>query len=273
MTRFLTRQSSWPNGRTSDDGERPADAGGQPEPRAAGRWRLRISGLAAILAIVAAGSSAYLMARHPAPAAGAAPRPSGIPANVPTRLANLMALDPVPGRAAPGFTLTDQAGRTMKLSQFHGKVVVLEFMDPHCTDICPIVSQEFVDAYRDLGPVSGQVVFAAVNVNEYHSTVGAVAAFSAEQRLSTIPGWHFFTGPTPALKAAWRAYNIDVQAPGPNADIVHTSAVYFIDTHGRERFLASPEADHHANGSSFLPAGQISDWGHGLADLARDLAP
>ena len=49
--------------------------------------------------------------------------------------------------------------------RYRGKVVVLEFMDPHCTDIYPIVSQEFIDAYHDLGRAAGDVVFAAVNVN------------------------------------------------------------------------------------------------------------
>jgi protein SCO1 len=59
-------------------------------------------------------------------------------------------------RPALGFTLTDQDGRTLALSALRSKVVVLEFMDPHCTDICPIVSQEYVDAYRDLGALAAR---------------------------------------------------------------------------------------------------------------------
>jgi cytochrome oxidase Cu insertion factor (SCO1/SenC/PrrC family) len=42
----------------------------------------------------------------------------------------------------------------------------------------------------------------------------------------------------PRLRAVWNAYNIAVQAPGPDADIVHSSVVYFIDPGGRERYLA-----------------------------------
>jgi cytochrome oxidase Cu insertion factor (SCO1/SenC/PrrC family) len=226
----------------------------------------------ALAVAAAAGISAYAAVQHLNPAQPGGPRPSGIPASVSTSLANLMALDPLPGRPAPGFRFTDQTGRALSLSAFRGKIVVLEFMDPHCTDICPIVSQEFLDAYRDLGPAAGQVVFAAVNVNQYYSSVPAVAKFSAEQRLGTIPSWHFFTGPTPALQTTWRDYNIEVQAPNPNADIVHTSAIYFIDAQGRERYLASPEVDHAGDGTSYLPAGQISGWGQGIAALARALA-
>src|SRR6516164_7367531 len=155
--------------------------------------------------------------------AGANLRVSGIPANISTSLANLMQLSPLPGVRAPGFTLTDQAGHTMSLASLRGRVVVLEFMDPHCTDICPIVSQEFIDAYRDLGRLASRVVFIAVNVNQYHLRVADVAAFSREQQLTRIPAWHFLTGPYPSLRTVWQAYDVAVQAPSPNADIVHTS--------------------------------------------------
>jgi cytochrome oxidase Cu insertion factor (SCO1/SenC/PrrC family) len=198
-------------------------------------------------------------------------RPSGIPASVSASLASLMGLSPVPASAAPGFTLTDQAGHALSLASFRGRVVVLEFMDPHCTDICPIVSQEFIDAYRDLGASAARVVFVAVNVNRYHLRVADVAAFSGEQRLTQVPSWHFLTGSYPSLAAVWRDYEITVDAPGPDADVVHSSQMYFIDSRGRERFVADPMVDHTASGSSFLPAGQLASWGQGIALVARQL--
>ena len=204
--------------------------------------------------------------------AGAGLRVSGIPAGISDSMVGLMNLDALPPRAAPGFAFTDQAGQAMTLAGFRGKVVVLEFLDPHCTDICPIVSREFLDAYRDLGPLAGRVVFAGINVNPYHTRVQDVLAFSTEQRLTTIPDWHYFTGPVPRLRPVWRSYHIYVQAPDPSADVVHTSAVYFIDPQGRERYLASPEVDHDKSGDSYLPADQITAWGRGIAALARSLA-
>ena len=203
---------------------------------------------------------------------GANIRPSGIPRNISTGVANLMTLSPLPGIRAPGFTLTDQRGHTMSLASLRGKVVVLEFMDSHCTDICPIVSQEFVDAYHELGANASKVVFAAINVNQYHATVADMYTFSAAHQLTAIPTWHFFTGPLPALQTAWRHYNIQVDAPNPNADIIHTSSVYFIDARGAERYLATPMADHKTNGTSYLPPGQIAAWASGIARLAGDMA-
>jgi cytochrome oxidase Cu insertion factor (SCO1/SenC/PrrC family) len=228
---------------------------------------------AMLTAIIVAGASVItvIVVSHRNGAAQLA-RPSGIPASVSDAQINLMGLTPVPESPAPGFTLTDQNGHTLSLASLRGKVVVLEFMDPHCTDICPIVSQEYVDAYRDLGAQASKVVFAAVNVNQYYAAVSNMMAYSREQRLNTIPSWHFFTGPVPALQKVWSGYQVAVQAPNPNADIVHTSVIYFIDPSGRERFAAAPMDDKTASGTAYLPAGQITGWGQGIAQVARTLA-
>lgn len=222
--------------------------------------------------LVAGGVVLVVVHRHQQQAALNELRPSGIPASVSTQTADLMGLSPVPERTSPGFLLTDQDNRTMALSSFRGKVVVLEFMDPHCTDICPLVSEEFVDAYHDLGAAAGKVVFVAVNVNQFHAGVADMLAYSKEHGLASIPSWHFFTGPVGRLKAAWQAYGVQVEAPNPNADIIHTSIVYFIDPSGRERYVASPMADHTAAGTAYLPAGELTAWGRGIALLAKNLA-
>jgi len=239
-------------------------------PRPRGR-RLIVAVLCAM--VLVAGLLAYLVIRHRDQQGPlAAIRPSGIPASVSTSLANLMQLSPVPGRPAPGFTLTDQHGHVLSLASFRGHAVVLGFMDPHCVDICPIVSQEFIDAYRDLGREASRAEFAGVNVNPYHHRVSDVAAYSRGHQLTTIPSWHFLTGPLPSLKTAWRAYGIQVSAPSRNADVIHTSEVLFIDRAGRERYIATPMADYTSSGKAYLPVGPLAEWGRGIALVIRQLA-
>jgi len=248
----------------------PERSAGDPPapPRRPGPGPVLFAGLG--VAILLAGAFAYLAVRHRDQQNQLSNiRATGIPSSVSTSVADLMALSPVQTRPAPGFRLVDQQGRTLPLSSFKGNAVVLEFMDPHCVDICPIVSQEFVDAYHDLGSAASHVVFLAVNVNRYHLKVAEVAAFSRAHQLTTIPTWHFFTGSANDLQAVWHRYGIEVEAPSPNADIIHSSIVYFIDAQGRERYIASPAADHTAKGAAFLPAGQIASWGHGIASVAR----
>jgi cytochrome oxidase Cu insertion factor (SCO1/SenC/PrrC family) len=86
-----------------------------------------------------------------------------------------------------------------------------------------------------------------------------------------MPSWHFFTGPLPSLKGVWQDYGVQVSAPNPDADVVHTSIVYFIDRQGRERFVASPMIDHNKAGTAYLPADQITSWGRGIALVAGQL--
>lgn len=225
----------------------------------------------AVLVVLAALFAVVAVRLKSSPPALTPLRASGVPGNVPTHIADLMALSPIPIHQAPNFTLVDQRGRTLSLRSFRGKAVVLEFMDPHCTDICPIVSQEFIDANRDLGRDASKVVFLAVNVNKYHASVRDVATFTTEHRLNTIASWHFLTGAVNRLPAIWRAYGIQVEAPNPNADIVHTSVMYFIDPSGRERFVADPMVDHTSKGTAFLPATSLVAWGRGISLVAKDL--
>jgi cytochrome oxidase Cu insertion factor (SCO1/SenC/PrrC family) len=242
---------------------------GAPAPR---RSRTGIWLAAGVAVMVVAGVLSYLgIHKSQQSAYQESLRPTGIPASVSTSLATLMGLTPVQHTGAPDFTLTDQAGHTMSMASFHGKSVVLEFMDPHCTDICPIVSAEFVKAYHDLGAQAKNVVFVAVNVNQYHAKVSDMAAYSGEHGLNALPTWHFFTGPVPTLKKVWSGYDIEVHAPNPNADVIHTSTIYFISPSGTEEFAAAPMEDKTANGTSYLPAGQIADWGTGIAKVARQL--
>jgi len=248
-------------------GDQAARAAGNP----ARRNRFVIILVAALMLIIAASAAAVIALRWHQRDSLAGQRPWGIPASIADGTVNLMGLAPVPARPAPGFTLTDQDGRTVPLSGLRGQVVVLEFMDPHCTDICPLVSQEFVDAYHDLGRSAPNVVFAAVNVNQYFNKVPDVRAYSRAHQLITIPDWHFLTGSTAALQAVWRAYHVEVEAPNPDADIVHTSAVYFIGPGGTERYVAIPMADHTSSGTAYLPASQIAAWGRGIALVAKTL--
>ncbi|HSP72336.1 MAG TPA: SCO family protein, partial [Gaiellaceae bacterium] len=167
----------------------------------------------------------------------------------------------VAARPAPPISLVDQRGRQVSLASLRGKVVVLDFMDPRCTDICPIVSQEYLRAAKLLGPDAAGVEFLAVNVNQFHRRVADVAAFSREHRLSALAGWHFLTGPTPELRKVWKAYSVAV-IPNPDGDVVHTSIIYFVDRSGNLRYAAMPTKDR-----AGIPA-----WGRGIATVTRGLA-
>src|SRR5688572_6750617 len=52
---------------------------------------------------------------------------------VAARVAPAFAAEPLaPGATAPGFTLKNQDGKDVKLSDYKGKIVVLQWLDPEC---------------------------------------------------------------------------------------------------------------------------------------------
>lgn len=172
----------------------------------------------------------------------------------------LMTADTLDGRTAPDFLLTDQQGQKVRLSDFRGKTVVLEFMDPRCTDICPIVSQEIIDANRDSSRVPTNVEFVAVNVNQYHESLQDMRSFTAAHGLNQLHNWHFVTGNTKQLQAVWAAYGISV-VPNPSGDVQHSSYMYFINSAGQERYIANPD-----NAKA-----TIGEWGQGIAYFATKI--
>jgi hypothetical protein len=108
-----------------------------------------------------------------------------------------------PGAAAPEFTITDTAGKAVKLADYRGKYVVLEWTNPECP---------FVRKHYDSGNMQGlqkewgakEVVWLAVNsTNQSHSEYKTPAQMG---------GWMRAQGAAPAAtlldatSATGRAY-------------------------------------------------------------------
>ena len=172
---------------------------------------------------------------------------------------------------AHSFTLVDQHGHGVSLQSLRGKPVVVTFLDPHCTDICPIISAEFVQADRLLGSAMDQVTFVGINVNPYANSTSDVLAYTRAHQLDGLSNFRFLTGSTSQLANVWKDYGVFVQAPSPSADVVHTSVTYFIDRWGVVRYVAMPTVEHRPDGTSYLPQSSLATWAKGIAEVSRSL--
>lgn len=144
------------------------------------------------------------------------------------------------GRPAPAFALTDQFGKPLALADLRGRVVLLTFIDSHCTDVCEFTATELLKAQTALGAQRGQVSIVAVNVNARYNSVGDVLDYS--RRFHMDERWYFLTGDATALQQVWKDYYIGVEV-GPRGDVTHQVAVYVIDQRGRQRALLLPHTD------------------------------
>jgi cytochrome oxidase Cu insertion factor (SCO1/SenC/PrrC family) len=146
---------------------------------------------------------------------------------------NLDLGSPLGGKTAPDFTLVNQFGQPMSLSQFRGRVVLLGFEDSECTTVCPLTTQSMVLAKELLGTAGKSVQLLGVDANPDAVKVSNVLDYSRAHGM--VNQWDFLTGSAAQLKSVWKSYNIAVQVESGQID--HTPALYVIDTHGREQKL------------------------------------
>ncbi len=119
----------------------------------------------------------------PATKASSKPAPTIAPAE-PTLhapLAAFLGITDLHG-TAPGFDLVDAAGQQVTLAGLRGKVVVLSFFDARCSDICPVLANEFGHTTQDLGTRAAEVAFVTVNANPLVTSTAAAAARRGAER-------------------------------------------------------------------------------------------
>jgi protein SCO1/2 len=141
---------------------------------------------------------------------------------------------------APEFTLTNQFGEQVSLSDFRGKVVVMSFLYTGCPTVCPLTTSKFAEVAKVLGDAAGkEVIFIAVSVDPEGDTVAKVKGFVDEKGLGGK--MHYLTGNRGELEGVWDHYNVyvnksEADAAG-NYNIAHTAIVYVIDKKGNLRLL------------------------------------
>ena len=159
---------------------------------------------------------------------------------------------------ATDFSLTDQTGSVIDLSDFRGKVVVLTFMDATCQDTCPLTAAQLRQAYRQFDRnEANRVAFIGVNVNIEANTVTDVYEISKTWRLEEIPSWHFLTGNREDLKAIWQDYGIAVAPDADGNEIMHTPGVFIIDPSGQKRWYVSTVVSGAGNTELTLPLSEL----------------
>jgi protein SCO1 len=135
-----------------------------------------------------------------------------------------------PGIPPADFRLRDQDGRSVSLSDYRGRPVVLSFVYSTCEDTCPAQVQSIRGALDDLGR---DVPVLAVSVDPANDTPARAKRFLVAQRMTGRMA--FLLGSRAQLTSIWREYAIRPQGE----DFDHSAYVLLIDAQGRQR-IAHP---------------------------------
>ncbi len=144
---------------------------------------------------------------------------------------------PIP---APDFTLTDQYGRSFRLSDQKGYVVLMFFGYTHCPDVCPTTLATWKQVHDALGKDADRVRFVFITVDPERDTPERIA-----EHLSLFhPDFIGLTGTMEEMERVYQAYHIYREQVADSGSAVgylvnHTSATLAIDPQGRWRITYS----------------------------------
>lgn len=135
---------------------------------------------------------------------------------------------------APAFSLTDQNGRRVALTDFRGRVAILTFLFTNCTDVCPVLPQILNRVDQLLTEDERkQLAYVGISIDPKRDTPAQLKKFMQQHGLSEAR-WTLLTGSLQALTKAANDYGVVVR-PDPRLDFVHNTVFVLVDGKGRLR--------------------------------------
>jgi protein SCO1 len=143
------------------------------------------------------------------------------------------------GDAVPDFTLTDQTGAAVRLSDFRGRAVAINFIYTRCPlpDVCPRLSAAFAYAAKQLH--DRPLTFLSITVDPQHDTPEVLREYAARWRADQ-ERWRFLTGDLAAVRGVAEIFGLTFW-PEENM-IGHTVTTAVIDPRGRVAALIEGSA-------------------------------
>jgi protein SCO1/2 len=154
------------------------------------------------------------------------------------------------GSLMPDFTLTDQSSQPVRLSDFRGKVVAVDFIYTRCPlpDVCPRLSANFARLQSRFREKMGQdLMLLSITIDPQYDTPQVLLGY-AKIWNAQLDAWRFLTGQDAEIEVVARRFGMNYWPE--EGLITHTSQTGVIARDGK---LAAQ-----VDGSSFTPS-QLGD--------------
>jgi len=140
-----------------------------------------------------------------------------------------------PGERVPDFTVTDEDGKTLKLSDLRGKAVALTFIYTRCPlpDFCPRMDRKFSELAGKVGAVAGRAEgmrLLSVSFDPEHDTPDVLKKHARAQG-ARPPLWTFAVASHEELARVAQPLGL-AYGPGKN-EVIHNLVLAVIGPDGR----------------------------------------
>jgi len=137
------------------------------------------------------------------------------------------------GEVLPDFSLTDQHGARVTLSELRGQVVAVNFIYTRCPlpDACPRLSATFARVQRRFAPrLAKDLMLLSVTIDPEHDTPAVLAKYGKIWN-TRAEGWRFLTGSTEEVQSVAGRFGMNYWSE--EGLITHTSMTGVISRDGR----------------------------------------
>jgi protein SCO1/2 len=136
------------------------------------------------------------------------------------------------GRAVPDIALQDRNGRSVRLSDYRGKPLLVSFIYTGCFQICPAQTRALHEAVKGLDIMLGAHQFNVVSIgfNQPFDSPEAMRSFARQHRIDEA-NWEFLSPPRERVEALTTAFGFSHVATPAGFD--HVLGVTVVAPDGR----------------------------------------
>jgi protein SCO1/2 len=140
---------------------------------------------------------------------------------------------------ASAFTLQDSDGHIVRLADFRGKVVVLNFIYTNCPDVCPLHTERIAQIQRMVNqtPMKAMVEFVTITTDPKHDTAQVLRDYGSAHGIDPA-NWSFLTSGADEAEDSTRkiaeAYGLKFADEGDGMQM-HGIVTHVIDQDGQLR--------------------------------------
>jgi protein SCO1 len=145
---------------------------------------------------------------------------------------------PQPGDAVPDFTFVNQSGKTVHLSQFRGKPLLLTFVYTRCPvpDYCLLMSNNFGEVLRHLQgtPAFDKAQLLSISIDPAYDRPPVLREYGKRYVGSLDPSflhWEFVTGTPQEIRRAADFFGLSYNQD--QGQIVHTLRTVLVGAQGK----------------------------------------